>query len=108
MFGWGNSEYGQLRLATSEMQLHTPRHLPLPSNLGKIIDVAASGTACLILNGIIFNVNTFLKKDEHFLYVNRCWASICLGVWNLGEGTCGGSQSGTNRHPIDLVWLQRI
>jgi len=52
VFGWGNSEYGQLRLATSEMQLHTPRHLPLSSNLGKIVDVATSGTACLILNGM--------------------------------------------------------
>jgi hypothetical protein len=52
VFGWGNSEYGQLRLATSEMQLHTPRHLPLPSSLGKIVDVATTGTACLILNGM--------------------------------------------------------
>jgi hypothetical protein len=34
------------------MQLHTPRHLPLSSNLGKIVDVATSGTACLILNGM--------------------------------------------------------
>lgn len=50
VFGWGNSEYGQLRLATSEMQLHTPRYLPLPQIFGKIVDVAASGTACLILN----------------------------------------------------------
>ena len=51
VFGWGNSEYGQLRLATTEMQLHTPRHLPLPPIFGKIVDVAAAGTACLVLNG---------------------------------------------------------
>lgn len=51
LFGWGNSEYGQLRLATSEMQLHTPKQLKLPSTFGKIKDVASSGTACMILNG---------------------------------------------------------
>jgi len=50
IFGWGNSEYNQLNLATSETQLHTPRYLPLSSVYGEIVDVATSGTACLILN----------------------------------------------------------
>ena len=51
VFGFGNSEYGQLRMACSEMQLHTPRHLPLARSVyGRIVDVATSGTACMILN----------------------------------------------------------
>jgi len=50
VFGWGNSEYNQLNLATSEMQLHTPRYLPLSSIYGKIVDVSTTGTSCLILN----------------------------------------------------------
>ena len=51
VFGWGNSEYGQFKMITDEMQLHTPRHLKLPSTCGKIVDVAASATSCLALNG---------------------------------------------------------
>lgn len=54
LFGWGNSEYGQLKLATTETQLHTPRHLPLSAAFGKFTDIATTGTSCLVLNGIFF------------------------------------------------------
>uniref|UniRef100_A0A2P2HZK5 Williams-Beuren syndrome chromosomal region 16 protein homolog n=1 Tax=Hirondellea gigas TaxID=1518452 RepID=A0A2P2HZK5_9CRUS len=50
VFGWGNNEYQQLVLATSETQLATPTHLPMPPAVGKVVDVAASGTACFIVN----------------------------------------------------------
>ncbi|KAA0186757.1 hypothetical protein HAZT_HAZT009774 [Hyalella azteca] len=48
--GWGNNEYGQLLTAADEPQLHTPRRLPLPPTVGRIVDVAASGSACFVLN----------------------------------------------------------
>ncbi|CAL4200028.1 unnamed protein product, partial [Meganyctiphanes norvegica] len=50
VFGWGNSEYHQLNSVTSEMQIHSARRLQLPSHIGKVVDVAAAGTMCLILN----------------------------------------------------------
>lgn len=50
VFGWGNSEYHQLNSITSEMQIHSARRLKLPSHIGRVVDVAAAGTMCLILN----------------------------------------------------------
>lgn len=52
VFGWGNTEYSQFRvLANSESeQFNQPKHLKLSYIPGKIIDVAAGGTVCAILN----------------------------------------------------------
>lgn len=50
VFGWGNNEYQQLASATNEPQLHTPRRLLLTPVIGKVVDLAASGTACFVLN----------------------------------------------------------
>ena len=56
IFGWGNSEYRQLTSITDEQQVHMPTHLPLPSHIGKVKDIASSGSSCFILNGLFFNV----------------------------------------------------
>ncbi|XP_059613989.1 RCC1-like G exchanging factor-like protein [Phlebotomus argentipes] len=51
VFGWGNTEYGQLSSAIgSVQQIHTPIKLPTLAGLGKITDVAAGGSHCLALN----------------------------------------------------------
>lgn len=52
IFGWGNSEYAQFReLANDESeQFNSPRHLELVNVPGKIVDIAAGGTICAILN----------------------------------------------------------
>ena len=50
VFGWGNSEYGQMSSVTDEQQINTPRKLHL-SGIGRVIDVACGGTVCMILNG---------------------------------------------------------
>ena len=52
VFGWGNSEYAQFRvLANNESeQFNSPRNLNLPSEIGRIVDIAAGGTMCAILN----------------------------------------------------------
>lgn len=55
VFGWGNSEYGQFNelagLDVDDQQIHTPRHLLSAERFGRIIDIAAGGSFCLILNG---------------------------------------------------------
>jgi alpha-tubulin suppressor-like RCC1 family protein len=48
LFGWGQSEYGQFAMITDEPQVPIARHLPFA--IGHVIDAAASGTACLVLN----------------------------------------------------------
>jgi len=54
LFGWGNSEYGQLRSAVDEVQLNVSRHLKL--NVGKIIHAAAAGSLCAVVNdsGLVY------------------------------------------------------
>lgn len=55
VFGWGNSEYGQFNqlagLGVDDQQIHTPRHLFSAEKYGRIVDIAAGGSFCLILNG---------------------------------------------------------
>ncbi|XP_071966220.1 RCC1-like G exchanging factor-like protein isoform X2 [Antedon mediterranea] len=49
VFGWGNSEYNQLRLVTDETQIAEPRRLPL-KDVGRVVSVATGGTVCALLN----------------------------------------------------------
>lgn len=49
VFGWGNSEYGQISQTEGVQQINVPVNLKF-NGLGKIVDIAASGSACMILN----------------------------------------------------------
>lgn len=49
VFGWGNSEYGQL---SQEQQINVPLNLKFLKGLGKIVDVSSGGSFCAVLNGI--------------------------------------------------------
>jgi len=55
VFGWGNSEYGQLLLDSDKYQVNVPKKLPLKS-VGNITDIGATGSACIALNdeGVVF------------------------------------------------------
>ncbi|XP_050074645.1 RCC1-like G exchanging factor-like protein [Anopheles maculipalpis] len=51
LFGWGNSEYGQLGdVAHDNPQINTPRYLSFTKECGKIVDIAAGGSYCFVLN----------------------------------------------------------
>lgn len=57
VFGWGNSEYGQLDDSPdADMQLCTPKALKLTKGIGKVKDVAAGGSFCMALNdqGLVY------------------------------------------------------
>uniref|UniRef100_A0A7N8X1T9 RCC1 like n=1 Tax=Mastacembelus armatus TaxID=205130 RepID=A0A7N8X1T9_9TELE len=49
LYGWGNSEYLQLALATEATQINSPRHLPL-KDCGKVVQAACGGTQVAVLN----------------------------------------------------------
>ncbi|KAI5712851.1 hypothetical protein M8J75_011739 [Diaphorina citri] len=55
VFGWGNSEYGQI--SESEMQISTPRVLSQCKGVSRIVDVASGGSACTMLNdeGLVYS-----------------------------------------------------
>ena len=50
VFGWGNSEYMQLSLATEEKQLNVPLKLAISESIGKVIRVTAGASACGLIN----------------------------------------------------------
>lgn len=56
VFGWGNSEYGQLNMVTPQTQVNVSRHLKLESTVGKAISVGAGGSMCGLVNeeGTVF------------------------------------------------------
>lgn len=49
VFGWGNSEYGQLNSVTDQQQVNIPRHICM-KNIGKVRQVASGGTMCAVLS----------------------------------------------------------
>ncbi|KAL4704416.1 hypothetical protein ACJJTC_000415 [Scirpophaga incertulas] len=51
LFGWGNSEYGQVPMATKQHQVNMSYALlNYTKGLGKIMDIASGGSFCLIVN----------------------------------------------------------
>ncbi|KAI5634820.1 regulator of chromosome condensation (RCC1) repeat domain-containing protein [Phthorimaea operculella] len=51
LFGWGNSEYGQVPMQGGQQQVNMSYSLlSLTRGLGKIVDIAAGGSFCLIVN----------------------------------------------------------
>lgn len=52
VFGWGNSEYAQFNVLAKDdsEQFNEPRHLKIFGVPGKIVDIAAGGTTCAVLN----------------------------------------------------------
>ncbi|XP_053610034.1 RCC1-like G exchanging factor-like protein [Plodia interpunctella] len=51
LFGWGNSEYGQIPMSSQQQQVNMSYALvTFTKGLGKIVDVAAGGSFCLIVN----------------------------------------------------------
>ncbi|XP_060579337.1 RCC1-like G exchanging factor-like protein isoform X2 [Ruditapes philippinarum] len=49
VFGWGNSEYSQLAMVTTETQVNVPKYLPF-KDCGKTKKVGAGGSVCILLN----------------------------------------------------------
>ncbi|KAI4497476.1 hypothetical protein M0802_007487 [Mischocyttarus mexicanus] len=50
LFGWGNSEYGQLLTNNDNYQVNIATELNIPKEVGHIVDIAAGGCFCMILN----------------------------------------------------------
>ncbi|GLG96687.1 Probable E3 ubiquitin-protein ligase HERC2 [Gryllus bimaculatus] len=50
IFGWGNSEYGQLVSPEEKVQLNAAVYLEKCRSLGKIVDIAAGGSFCMAVN----------------------------------------------------------
>ena len=51
VFAWGNNEYGQLALNTSEIQVTTPQQCHLSTLSGRIVHIASAGAFTCFLTG---------------------------------------------------------
>lgn len=49
VFGWGNSEYGQISQEGIQ-QINVPTNLKYLNGVGKVVDIAAGGSSCAVLN----------------------------------------------------------
>uniref|UniRef100_A0AC35UBN2 Regulator of chromosome condensation domain-containing protein n=1 Tax=Rhabditophanes sp. KR3021 TaxID=114890 RepID=A0AC35UBN2_9BILA len=63
VFIWGQNEYGQMDLVTSQMQLNIPKRYPI--NVGKVVSGGSTGSSCIVCN------------DKGEVYV---WGSQFLGL----------------------------
>ncbi|KAF5271031.1 hypothetical protein FQR65_LT05381 [Abscondita terminalis] len=50
VFGWGNTEYGQISTKDGSQQVCSPTYLNMCKRLGRIKDIAAGGSFCMVLN----------------------------------------------------------
>lgn len=50
VYGWGNSEYGQLPIKEDSYQVNIATELNIPQEFGHITDIATGGCFCMILN----------------------------------------------------------
>ena len=74
VFGWGNSEYSQLHMATEEQQVNSPVKLNL-GDVGKALDIASGGSMCMVLNG---------KNYLRLIHEKRHKISSILAVRSFG------------------------
>ncbi|XP_011501602.1 PREDICTED: Williams-Beuren syndrome chromosomal region 16 protein homolog [Ceratosolen solmsi marchali] len=56
VFAWGNSEYGQIPTCKDNQQVNVATELKIYEKLGHIVDIAAGGSFCMVLNssGIVY------------------------------------------------------
>lgn len=50
VYGWGNSEYGQLPIKDDNCQVNIATEVNMCQELGHITDIAAGGSFCMVLN----------------------------------------------------------
>lgn len=87
-------------------QIHTPIYLKAPSKCGKIIDIAAGGSYCLILNGKMTTIGSYMANVSILLLIfdhNRKSRSVCLGLRNSRCGSKSRLYNRTNAHTNDTV-----
>lgn len=65
VFGWGNSEYGQLLVRGENQQVNIATEISSLKQFGHIIDIASGGCFCMVLN------SKFIRRPCSF-YIVQC------------------------------------
>jgi alpha-tubulin suppressor-like RCC1 family protein len=64
VYGWGNSEYGQLPTKDDNSQINIATELKICQEMEPITDIAAGGCFCMILNSKYYLIFSYYKKYE--------------------------------------------
>jgi hypothetical protein len=56
VFGWGNTEYGQIPMHKDNQQVNVATELKICDDLGYIVDIASGGSFCMVLNSKLFQL----------------------------------------------------
>lgn len=59
VFGWGNSEYGQIPGVGDNQQVNIATEIETCKDIGRIIDIASGGSFCMVLNGKFYFIQLF-------------------------------------------------
>lgn len=104
VFGWGNTEYGQLATDSDDNpQITLPRHLSFLKECGKIVDIAAGGSFCMVLNGkSVKNLLTLNKIKSYRFFFPENGDVFSWGYGILGFGPEVGHQARPTQIPPTL------
>jgi len=70
VYGWGNSEYGQLPTKDDNSQINIATELKICQELEPITDIAAGGCFCMILNSKYYLIFSYYEKFLPFFINN--------------------------------------
>ncbi|KAF7279900.1 hypothetical protein GWI33_006605 [Rhynchophorus ferrugineus] len=105
VFGWGNTEYGQMSLPDDEQQLCHPTHIKMLQGHGKFKSVASAGSFCLAANenGEVFTWGYGLLGKNDFQPESKVVQVFCglyhaaavtnygdLYIWGRNKSGCLG------------------
>ncbi|XP_043277807.1 RCC1-like G exchanging factor-like protein [Venturia canescens] len=126
VFGWGNSEYGQLPGKGDNHEINIATELVIPSEVGHVVDIAAGGSFCMLLNstgnvyvwgyGILGFGPEVLTVDKPTLIPptlfganpydkNLKVSKICCGISHLGAVTNTGDLYMWGRNKFGFLGL---
>ena len=84
IFGWGNTEYGQIPAVTDCQQVNIATELKMCESLGKIVDIASGGSFCMILNSTYLLLYIILLQILDQIYFSRSPGEGNVYVWGFG------------------------
>ncbi|XP_043277247.1 RCC1-like G exchanging factor-like protein [Venturia canescens] len=126
VFGWGNSEYGQLPGKGDNHEINITTELVIPSEVGHVVDIPAGGSFCMLLNstgnvyvwgyGILGFGPEVLTVDKPTLIPptlfganpydkNLKVSKICCGISHLGAVTNTGDLYMWGRNKFGFLGL---
>lgn len=111
VFGWGNSEYGQLVSNEADVQqICAPMAVAALKGCGRIVDIAAGGSSCVAVNGE--RICIFQRCIQLYnclrMFLSRKRRRFRVGLWPLGSGAGRRSSAAADTDSGHALRPQRV